>query len=135
MVYHTDGLLYPDFLLRPSKHTSCLTELLWGAAAAAARPAPRLPVAGKKSLLAPRKVGSKSGGLGVKKLATKVDDSLFDQKPVEAPPPLPVGPSIGATTPEGEHLTCKECNVRMFDFGLGERHWQYKFDSHRGYDA
>lgn len=37
---------------------------------------------------------AKGGGLGVKKMTTKVDDSLFDQAPAEAviapPPPVPV---------------------------------------------
>ena len=35
---------------------------------------------------------AKGGGLGVKKMTTKVDDSLFDQAPVEAviAPPPPV---------------------------------------------
>lgn len=30
-----------------------------------------------------KKTAGKGGGLGVKKLATKVDDSVFDQKPAE----------------------------------------------------
>ena len=67
----------------------------------AARPAARPAVTGKK-VLAPRKPAAKSGGLGVKKLATKVDDSLFDQKPAEPVAPVPVG--AGSTASEGAYL-------------------------------
>jgi len=67
----------------------------------AARPAARPALTGKK-VLAPRKPAAKSGGLGVKKLATKVDDSLFDQKPAEPVAPVPVG--AGSTASEGAHL-------------------------------
>ena len=68
-----------------------------------ARPAARPALTGKK-VLAPRKPAAKSGGLGVKKLATKVDDSLFDQKPAEPVAPVPVG--AGSTASEGPYLAC-----------------------------
>ena len=77
------------------------------AAAAAAAPAPRpvaRPAAAGKKVLAPRKPAAKSGGLGVKKLATKVDDSLFDQKPAEPVAPVPVGTGAAASEGTDFHL-------------------------------
>ncbi|KAL4434371.1 hypothetical protein ABPG75_000812 [Micractinium tetrahymenae] len=85
-----------------------------GAAAAAAAPAPaaaaapaavssvaaRSAAAGKPRLLASRKPGAGKGtGLGVKKMVTKLDDSLFEQAPQEeAPPePEPAVPSLDQT--------------------------------------
>mmetsp|Transcript_3828 Transcript_3828/g.11056 ORF Transcript_3828/g.11056 Transcript_3828/m.11056 type:complete len:475 (+) Transcript_3828:191-1615(+) len=71
-----------------------------GAAAPAAAKPPPKPVlrpggtaAGKKLLAGRKPAGKPGGGLGVKKMTTKVDDSLFDQKPEEAPPPVPIGSS------------------------------------------
>jgi ADP-ribosylation factor GTPase-activating protein 2/3 len=54
---------------------------------------------GKKPLISRKPTAKAGGGLGVKKMTTKVDDSLFDQKPAEPPAPLPVG---AAATPEAE---------------------------------
>ena len=51
------------------------------------RAAARKPPAAKPRFAAPKKAGAKAGGLGVKKMTTKVDDSLFDQAPVEDAPP------------------------------------------------
>lgn len=51
-----------------------------GAKPAAPRAAPK-PRVGSA-----RRPTGKSGGLGVKKMATKVDESLFDQAPEEAAP-------------------------------------------------
>ena len=42
-------------------------------------------MSGKPRLLASKKPAAKTGGLGVKKATNKVDDSIFDQKPAEAP--------------------------------------------------
>lgn len=67
--------------------------------AAPAKPAPRPGMAGKKPLISRKPAVKAGGGLGVKKMTTKVDDSLFDQNPAEAPPPLPVG---ATATPEAE---------------------------------
>ncbi len=47
----------------------------------------RKPPAGKPRFGAAKKPAAKSGGLGVKKMTTKVDDSLFDQAPSEDPAP------------------------------------------------
>jgi hypothetical protein len=66
--------------------------------AAPAKPAaakPRPPAATKSKTLASKKPVGKPG-LGVKKMAVKVDDSLFDQKPAE--PPLVV---TGSNTVRG----------------------------------
>lgn len=58
-----------------------------GTTAAAAA---RATTAGKPRLLASRKPGGKTGGLGVKKISAKVDDSLFEQAPQEdEPAPAP----------------------------------------------
>ncbi|PSC67912.1 putative ADP-ribosylation factor GTPase-activating AGD8 [Micractinium conductrix] len=63
----------------------------------AAASAPRAPAA-KGRLLASRKPGAGKGtGLGVKKMVTKVDDSLFEQAPQEEPEPVPE-----AATPAAE---------------------------------
>lgn len=72
-------------------------------AAAAPVPAVSRPALAGKKLLAPRKPSAKVGGLGVKKLVTKVDNSLFEQAPAAAPAPVPVGPS-GAFPQESEPL-------------------------------
>ena len=47
--------------------------------AAPRKPPPRKPTGAKK----------KAGGLGVTKMTTKVDDSLFEQAPAAPPPVLP----------------------------------------------
>ncbi len=51
--------------------------------------AARKPTAAKPRFGAAKKPGAKpGGGLGVKKMTTKADDSLFDQAPAaEVPPP------------------------------------------------
>eukprot|EP00245_Coleochaete_scutata_P001647 TRINITY_DN12034_c0_g1_i2.p1 TRINITY_DN12034_c0_g1~~TRINITY_DN12034_c0_g1_i2.p1 ORF type:complete len:410 (+),score=81.52 TRINITY_DN12034_c0_g1_i2:88-1317(+) len=49
---------------------------------------------GRKTAITTKKTGMKSGGLGVKKLAAKTSESLYDQKPLE----LPAEPAAGATT-------------------------------------
>ena len=54
---------------------------------------PAKPRPAAKPRVAPRK-GAKPGGLGVKKLSTKVDESVFDQKPEEPPA---VVPQVGTT--------------------------------------
>jgi ADP-ribosylation factor GTPase-activating protein 2/3 len=48
-----------------------------------------------KKPLGAKKLGAKTGGLGVKKLTTKTDESLYDQKPEE---PKPVLPTLTSTT-------------------------------------
>ena len=52
---------------------------VWGRGAAPRKPAPRKPPAKK----------GKGGGLGVTKMANKVDDSLFEQAPAAPAPALP----------------------------------------------
>lgn len=52
----------------------------------------------KVNVLAAKKpAGKLGGGLGIKKLVTPVDDSLFDQKPREAAPPPSLSLSAAAT--------------------------------------
>jgi ADP-ribosylation factor GTPase-activating protein 2/3 len=61
--------------------------------AAASRPSSAI-TGRKPTITGTKKPGVKSGGLGVKKLTTKPNESLYDQKPLEpAPEPVP-----GATT-------------------------------------
>lgn len=50
--------------------------------------APRAPP--KPRMGSARRPAGKSGGLGVKRMATKVDESLFDQAPEEATAPSPI---------------------------------------------
>lgn len=66
-------------------------------AAQVPKPAARSVLAGKPRF-AGKKPTAKGGSLGVKKLTTKVDDSLFDQKPAEEPvmPAATVGDSKAA---------------------------------------
>lgn len=57
-------------------------------------PTPKAPshptyVSSMKKPLGAKKLGAKSGGLGVKKLTTKSNESLYDQKPEEPKPALP----------------------------------------------
>jgi ADP-ribosylation factor GTPase-activating protein 2/3 len=52
-------------------------------------------VSSVKKPLGAKKVGGKTGGLGVKKLTTKPNESLYDQKPEE---PKPVLPSVTTTS-------------------------------------
>lgn len=51
---------------------------------AAAAPRPVARPAGKARIIG-KKTAGKTGGLGVKKLTTKIDDSLFEQKPAQEP--------------------------------------------------
>jgi ADP-ribosylation factor GTPase-activating protein 2/3 len=46
-------------------------------------------VSSMKKPLGAKKLGAKTGGLGVKKLTTKTNESLYDQKPEEPKPTLP----------------------------------------------
>ncbi|CAI5464520.1 unnamed protein product [Closterium sp. Yama58-4] len=86
----------------PSPTSSSQTAANGGAAAAApadeetpapaaAAPAPAAaasrvsPVTRKTTSITAKKTTTKSSGLGVKKLTTKPNDSLYEQKPVEAP--------------------------------------------------
>ena len=59
--------------------------------------ATRKPPAAKPRFAAPKKAGAKGGGLGVKKMTTKADDSLFEQAPVEDPPPAAAISALGPT--------------------------------------
>lgn len=59
--------------------------------------ATRKPPAAKPRFAAPKKAGAKGGGLGVKKMTTKADDSLFEQAPVEDPPPAAAMSALGPT--------------------------------------
>lgn len=97
-----DALLTPDLAAANS-----------GEPAAPTRPPARpqgLRPGGNKFLLASKRPGAKSGGLGVKKMTTKVDDSLFDQKPAEAPPPPP------ATAPSPKEGTSASSEPSRFAF-------------------
>lgn len=47
----------------------------------------RKPPTAKPRFGAAKKPAAKSGGLGVKKMTSKVDDSLFEQAPAEEPVP------------------------------------------------
>ena len=67
------------------------------AESACLRAAVRKPPAGKPRFAAPKKAGAKAGGLGVKKMTTKVDDSVFEQAPVEDPPPAAALSALGPT--------------------------------------
>ncbi|KAK3145441.1 hypothetical protein QOZ80_3BG0252900 [Eleusine coracana subsp. coracana] len=51
----------------------------------------------KKPIVGARKVGGKTGGLGVRKLTTKPNESLYDQKPEE---PKPAAPVLTASAPK-----------------------------------
>lgn len=53
------------------------------------RPVSKPPA--KPRLVSGRRPVHKAGGLGIKKVARPVDESLFDQAPEEAPAPTPVG--------------------------------------------
>lgn len=56
------------------------------------------------------------GGLGVKKMTSKVDDSLFDQAPVEdAPPPAAMNALSPALTVSPELLasTCLQSTAEL----------------------
>lgn len=55
------------------------------------KPAARSTVVGKSRIVGKKPTGKAGSGLGVKKLTTKVDDSLYEQAPDEAPvqPVLP----------------------------------------------
>ena len=57
----------------------------------------RKPPSGKPKFGAPKKAGAKLGGLGVKKMTTRVDDSVFEQAPVEDPPPAAALSALGPT--------------------------------------
>ena len=66
------------------------------------RAAVRKPPAAKPRFAAPKKAGAKAGGLGVKKMTTKVDDSVFDQAPVEDAPPAAALSALGPTLTVGD---------------------------------
>lgn len=69
---------------------TCARRLLPGPRAVPTAVAPAAVPAAKKptSILGAKKPAAKTGGgLGAKKLATPVDDALFDQRPREAAPP------------------------------------------------
>ncbi|CAK0782048.1 hypothetical protein CVIRNUC_005538 [Coccomyxa viridis] len=68
----------------------------------AAPAAVRKPPSGKPKFGAPKKAGAKLGGLGVKKMTTRVDDSVFEQAPVEDPPPAAALSALGPTLSEDE---------------------------------
>ncbi|TVU44231.1 hypothetical protein EJB05_03667 [Eragrostis curvula] len=51
----------------------------------------------KKPIVGAKKVGGKTGGLGVRKLTTKPNESLYDQKPEE---PKPAAPALTASAPK-----------------------------------
>lgn len=62
---------------------------------------PSWPCAAASRLVQPRKPSGKlGGGLGVKKLATKVDDTLFEQPPAAPEPPKPAAPTPEAAAAE-----------------------------------
>ncbi|XP_068650700.1 probable ADP-ribosylation factor GTPase-activating protein AGD8 [Aristolochia californica] len=57
-----------------------------------------------KKPLGAKRAGTKTGGLGARKLTTKASDSLYDQKPEEPAPAVPslannVAPTFGSTFP------------------------------------
>lgn len=62
---------------------------------------------------------AKGGGLGVKKMTTKVDDSLFDQAPAEAviAPPPPVA-MVSFLKPIKLHSTNRFRAVSLCTMGL-----------------
>ncbi|BDA43782.1 probable ADP-ribosylation factor GTPase-activating protein [Coccomyxa sp. Obi] len=80
------------------------------AAAAPAPPAARKPTpAAKPRFGAAKKPAAKpGGGLGVKRMTTKIDNSLFDQAPAEEPPPPPAAAAalagLSSTLSEEEKL-------------------------------
>lgn len=55
----------------------------------------------KPRLLTSKKPAAKKGGLGVSKMTTKVDDSLFEQAPAEEP----------TTVVAGSLLPVSHCNI------------------------
>jgi hypothetical protein len=81
----------------------------WGMNCAALR---KPPVA-KPRFAAPKKPAVKSGGLGVKKMTTKVDDSLFEQAPMDDPPPAA---ALSALSPS---LSVSQCLTEVPAMLLG----------------
>lgn len=62
------------------------------------KPAARSTVVGKSRIVGKKPAGKAGTGLGVKKLTTKVDDSLYEQAPEEAPV-MPVLPEAEKDAP------------------------------------
>ena len=78
--------------------------------------AARKPTAAKPRFGAVKKPPAKSGGgLGVKKMTTKVDDSLFDQAPAAEAPPKPA--AAAAATLAGISSTLSVRNSPLSGFG------------------
>ncbi|GJP57194.1 hypothetical protein CLOM_g16225 [Closterium sp. NIES-68] len=78
------------------------------AAAAPAAPAAAAsrvsPITRKPASVTAKKTTAKSSGLGVKKLTTKPNESLYDQKPVEA------APKVGVVEPKPSRFTYNEAS-------------------------
>eukprot|EP00475_Leptophrys_vorax_P018546 TRINITY_DN25393_c0_g1_i1.p1 TRINITY_DN25393_c0_g1~~TRINITY_DN25393_c0_g1_i1.p1 ORF type:complete len:377 (-),score=24.31 TRINITY_DN25393_c0_g1_i1:280-1410(-) len=92
---------------------STATEAAPAAAATGTRASPvtRKPV----SLTAKKTTAAKGSGLGVKKLTTKPSDSLYEQKPVEAPPPG----AAGLVEPKPSRFTYNESSQPGAGSGRG----------------
>ncbi|KAK9095290.1 hypothetical protein Scep_026759 [Stephania cephalantha] len=56
-----------------------------------------------KKPIGARKAGSKTGGLGVRKLTTKPSESLYDQKP-EEPAPVVTAPPVNTSSTSSSHF-------------------------------
>ncbi|KAF7069536.1 hypothetical protein CFC21_075160 [Triticum aestivum] len=87
---------FPDFKLAdaPEENTNGKHEPAVANPPKEPAQAPKAPthptyVSSVKKPLGAKKLGAKTGGLGVKKLTTKSNESLYDQKPEEPKPALP----------------------------------------------
>ncbi|EMS68520.1 putative ADP-ribosylation factor GTPase-activating protein AGD8 [Triticum urartu] len=87
---------FPDFKLAdaPEETTNGKHEPVVANPPKEPAQAPKAPthptyVSSVKKPLGAKKLGAKTGGLGVKKLTTKSNESLYDQKPEEPKPALP----------------------------------------------
>ncbi|CAM0878246.1 unnamed protein product [Alopecurus aequalis] len=93
---------FPDFKLAdaPEENTNGKHEPVVANPPKEPTHSPKAPthptyVSSMKKPLGAKKLGAKTGGLGVKKLTTKSNESLYDQKPEE---PKPVLPTLTTTT-------------------------------------
>ncbi|KQK12024.1 hypothetical protein BRADI_1g01090v3 [Brachypodium distachyon] len=100
---------FPDFKLAdaPEENTNGKHEPV--ATNTPKEPAPKAPthptyVSSVKKPLGAKKIGAKTGGLGVKKLTTKPNESLYDQKPEEPKPALPTLTTTNKAAKSGPSL-------------------------------
>eukprot|EP00891_Asterochloris_glomerata_P005504 jgi/Astpho2/5504/e_gw1.00078.19.1_t len=84
-------------LQRPADYGVCNEPV--HSPSAGVRPVSKPPA--KPRLVSGRRPVHKAGGLGIKKVARPVDESLFDQAPEEAPAPTPVGKDAPAASTTG----------------------------------